>query len=284
MEDAKPFPKMGWITISISLLAFVACLVTVEETVHCQPKVGMVAKEQGRMKSLEESFGFFQYSDEMWLAKKHVFERQSARQHSPNTYPSGRTYFQYNWEPDFTCDHEERIGNIGDGGKWLCQAYLLARAEECNVMSIGSANDYSFEDAVHALNPRCSIHTFDHTVAPTGTPPYVHFHSIGLGTHNQGNIHTMKDVIGIIGMEGKPIDILKIDCEGCEFEVYPEFFQIFIRQILMEIHFTTHEQTNSLLQAMHDHGYAIFHKEPNTSGCSGDCIEYAFVKLNLSSV
>ena len=206
---------------------------------------------------------------------------------------NGRNYFQYNWEPEFTCDFEERIGPMGDGGKWLCNAYKIAHAENCNVLSIGSNNDFSFEDAMHKLNPRCKIHTFDHTVLTPKAPAYVNFHSVGLGSQSSGNIRTMKDIMDIAGFQGKDVDVLKIDCEGCEYDVYKQFFTGFIRQILIEIHYNgkpwkdlgenkIRESTDALMQSMHDHGFTIFHKEPNTYGCGGDCIEYAFLKTNFT--
>ena len=38
----------------------------------------------------------------------------------------------------------------------------------------------SFELAVHKLNPRCKIFTFDHTITPRNVPPYVTFLKFGL--------------------------------------------------------------------------------------------------------
>jgi hypothetical protein len=230
-----------------------------------------------------ETFSFFEYSPENWKLKKSIYKRQSLKQHGGYLSSNGRTYFQNNWEPALTCDFEERIGAVGDGGKWLCNAYKIAQAEQCNVLSIGSNNDYGFEEAMHKLNPSCQIHTFDHTVTPAGTPPFVKFHRFGLGSQSTGNIRTMKDVIDMAGFQGKVIDVLKIDCEGCEFSVYKEFFTGFIRQILIEIHYKNGQATDALLQDMHDHGYVIFHKEPNTLGCSGECIEYAFLKVNFTN-
>ena len=69
-----------------------------------------------------------------------------------------------------------------------------------------------------------------------------------------------------------------------QFDVYPEFTKGFIRQVLVEVHMrpqTTPVQVNAMFEHMRANGYVIFHKEPNTSGCAGDCIEYAFLKLNL---
>jgi hypothetical protein len=194
----------------------------------------------------------------------------------------GHSYFQHNWEPNFSCDYEERLGRIGDGGKWVCDPYKIAEAKECNVLSIGSASEFSFEKAMHKLNPRCRIHTFDHTIIPTGVPPYVRFHAVGIGAEDKGNIHTLTNILDIAGYKDKRIDILKIDCEACEFEIFPDFFKAFFHQILIEVHYIDGRKSDAMMQAMHDFGYVIFHKESNTFGCNGDCIEYAFLRTNFT--
>jgi len=240
-------------------------------------------------KSMAESFGFLKYPASKWELKKKIHAWQSKRQYGAQN-ALGRIFFQYNWEPSWSCGFEQRIGNIGDGGKWVCDAYLISEASECNILSVGSNNDWSFEMSMHELNPRCKIHTFDHTSGSAGKPEYVKFYAIGLGSVDKGNVRTMDGILKIAGLENKTVDIFKIDCEGCEFDVYSEFTKGFIRQVLVEIHMQTkitHReittvQANNMFEHMQQNGYVIFHKEPNTSGCSGDCIEYGFLKLNLS--
>lgn len=135
------------------------------------------------------------------------------------------------------------MGVSGDGGKWICDAYKLAGQQTCLVISIGSNNDFSFEESMLQLNPRCEVHTFDHTIGntPSNKPPQVHFHPVGLGSRNAGNIRTMSTILADLGISGlgasKMVDVLKIDCEGCEFQVYPELVGKPIRQILMEVHY-----------------------------------------------
>jgi len=234
-------------------------------------------------KSAAESFGFLEYTDAKWERKKKVHARQSTRQHGPQS-GTGRVFFQNNWEPSWSCGFEQRIGRIGDGGKWVCDAYLVSEASECNVLSVGSNHDWSFETSVHELNPRCKIHTFDHTSGPAGKPDYVHFYATGLGPAKIGSVQTMDGILEMAGLHNKTVDLMKIDCEGCELEVYPQFTAGFIRQVLVEIHMPARvrpAQVNNLFEHMQRHGYVIFHKEPNTLGCSGDCIEYGFLKLNL---
>jgi len=222
------------------------------------------------------------YSEPTWELKKKIHRLQSKRQKGSQHGP-GSAFFQNNWEPTWSCGYEQRIGNIGDGGKWLCDAYSIAEAEVCNIVSIGSNNEWSFEVSIHQLNPRCKIHTFDHTTKNNviNKPQYVNFYGKGLGATNNGDILTMDALLGLAGLSTSNVDVLKIDCEGCEYNVYKELTKGFIRQILMEIHMQTSDGANNIFQHMNKSGYVIFHKESNTVGCQGNCIEYAFLKLNL---
>lgn len=48
------------------------------------------------------------------------------------------------------------------------------------IYSVGSSNDWRFEEAILARCPHCEIHTFDHTIWPEKKPAKVNFHSWGL--------------------------------------------------------------------------------------------------------
>ena len=231
----------------------------------------------GRLAS-EASYGFLEYSDSQWGKMVAVHRAQSRRQYGRAT-TDGKTYFQYNWEPTLSCALEQRIGSMGDGGKWVCDAYKIAEAEECNVVSIGSNNDWSFEEAVHQLNPRCKIFTFDHTSAGVGRPPYVTFHKIGIGDRDSGPFLTVGSALRKVGLENKMIDLFKIDCEGCEKRIFPGLLKPFLRQILIEVH-SANWGVNGFFEAMTEAGYVIFHKEPNTWGSGGECAEYSFLKMD----
>jgi hypothetical protein len=196
---------------------------------------------------------------------------------------SGRMFFQSHWEPSWKCPFEERIGNIGDGGKWVCDPFTIKeKGSDCQIISIGSNNDFSFEESIHELNPFCKIYVFDHTVSKPTPPPYVQFFSFGLGPQNNFPIITLDTAIRIaqINTENK-IDIFKIDCEGCEYDVYSQFISknFILAQILIEIHWRDSRSANNLIRFLTDHNYAIFHKEPNIAGCGGDCVEFGFLKL-----
>ena len=99
---------------------------------------------------------------------------------------------------------------------------------------------------------------------------------------------TMAAIVRALGHEGRTIDILKIDCEGCEWETVKSWFKggIRIRQILVEVHVGTKDAmplpAMEFMSFMKQQGYVIFHKEPNIAWAGGDCIEYAFLLLDIS--
>jgi hypothetical protein len=231
-------------------------------------------------KSLVGSYGFLDISDTDWDLKRAIHMRQSAKQRGDH-FRSGTDYFTDNWEPTTTCNFAERIGNQGDGGKWVCNPQgLKAR---CNVISIGSDNDFSFEEALHTLNPACDIHTFDHTIEPNA-PAFVHFHPFGISDTQTGRLLTMEGIIQMAGFTHKEIDIVKIDCEGCEIDVFPDMMGHPIRQILMEIHgwgSVSQYDIDELFETMGRNKYVIFHKEPNLLA-KGECVEYGFVNMDFT--
>ena len=82
----------------------------------------------------------------------------------------------------------------------------------------------------------------------------------------------------LLGLTGRRIDILKIDCEGCELTTHKDLLSQDIGQILVEVH-ELHGTTEPFFQDMHDAGYVTFHKEPNLY-TNGQCIEIAYLKLS----
>jgi hypothetical protein len=219
---------------------------------------------------------------------------------------NANVFFQNHFEPDFACRHERRIGQLGDGGKWVCDPQRLHKDEsgkekQCLVYSVGSNGDVSFEKAVKAdIGSHCEIHVFDMgnyraKVEETGAI----YHQWGVSgrtfTDRRGRVYkSLQETVQELGHVGRTVDIFKIDCEGCEWDSYPSFFQsgVELRQVLIELHSEKAEkgskfskmplpQSVAFFEAMYHHGYVIFHKEVNIRYWHfGQCIEYAFLKLH----
>lgn len=227
------------------------------------------------------------------------------------------------YEPEANCFSEERFGSnsteryeaYGDGPKFVCGVDVIAKKKDCLVYSVGSNNDIRFEKAVHThtnytefdahdvvldTSPACEIHTFDPTLdTPFVGDEYATFHPWGLGTDggregaamngrkNHGERMSFQTIIEKLGHTNRTIDILKIDCQGCEYASMPPLFDLIasgdvqVDQILIELHITKSNFTSHLkefFEAADKAKMRIVSKERNQWGCDGyRCVEYALV-------
>jgi FkbM family methyltransferase len=174
--------------------------------------------------------------------------------------------------------------------RWVCDPYHLRFHKQCLVYSIGSNNQFDFENGLLAQYPHCEVHTFDHTSSPPGPRDNqaVNFHSLRLSTFDDMDSHniTLPTAIKLLSHTGRWINILKIDIEGDEYKVLRPLLKQGsllqnVVQILIELHTPplTAPQFHELMTGFHSLGFAIFSKEPNTEGCGGDCIEYSLLRL-----
>jgi len=208
-------------------------------------------------------------------------------------------FWQLHYQPSFSCLFQQRIGLQGEGGKWVCDPKNILKdnpkkdktnESSCLVYSIGSHGSFDFERGVHdQIWSGCEIHTIDRSPwrhYKKGPPPeYVHYHTYTIGPSPHTDVSTLVQRLGHVN---RTIDILKIDCEGCEWETYKSWFGegVYIRQIQVELHGIGKNKgidaVHDFFKTLFDMGYVVFNKEPNTSGCQGCCVEYAFVKMSPS--
>lgn len=134
----------------------------------------------------------------------------------------------------------------------------------------------------------CEVHVFDpknySSNVPRDTSSMVHFHAWGITNEvsESKNFKTMGETVQILGHGGMIVDIFKIDCEGCEWKTFKDWFSVDldIRQILVEVH-TAPAVANKFFETLQQEGYVTFHKEPNII-MEGKLVEYAFLKLESS--
>lgn len=137
------------------------------------------------------------------------------------------------------------------------------RSLPCLVYSFGIAKDWAFDRAL--AEDGCEVHSFDPTT-PTLPPdlvsidgkPGAKFHLWGIKTDFKPNIcngkyswkapkvapnatfMSLDEIVDRLGHRGRPIDILKLDCEGCEWSAFLSSPRILeqTKQLLVELHFS----------------------------------------------
>jgi FkbM family methyltransferase len=199
------------------------------------------------------------------------------------------------------CVTMERVGTIGDGGKWLCNGYRIA--PPCVVYGVGAAEEISFEEEM-ASKFGCEVHVFD--PSPTSKRAFgalekgkklgkgsLTFHAWGLGPVSDDPAQAMKLVLEGQLCEVKTlsdmakalghakIDVLKMDIEGGEYSVLKELLkdgalkQLQIKQVQIEFHGKDFDKLVNAIEALADAGFLMYRKELNPYDPEW-CAEYAF--------
>lgn len=223
------------------------------------------------------------------------------------TYANGedgaRQYYTRNWFPDFTCPHERLVGDV----RWVCNPNKIATVVKnrqdrkwnngCLVYSFGSATSsgaYPFEEGLRRTlgDLKCEIHVFDPNASLEGDAAAkgLVFHPWGLkGWYDDataldarypGDYKSLKEIVSALGHAGRVIDIMNLDCEGCEWRVYKDWFNspVTVTQILVQMHGYRPRLSNDFFNTLRSQGYATFHKEPSYY-TRGNEVNYSFLKL-----
>jgi hypothetical protein len=164
----------------------------------------------------------------------------------------------------------------------------LSPPRPCIVYSFGVRGESSFEAEMHDRTP-CDIFAFDMTVdgmagAAQGKPR-IQFMKKGLGARTGGDLMSLRDIMAHYGHT--LIDVLKVDIEGAEMDVFPAILADFpgdvpFEQLMLELH---HEEgaklkTFELFHKLEARGVVPFSSETNYNPCvqgrQATAIEYSF--------
>ncbi|KAK1961950.1 hypothetical protein LY78DRAFT_275829 [Colletotrichum sublineola] len=155
----------------------------------------------------------------------------------------------------FSCPHEmERVGRMGDGGKWVCgmSRYVNFPANrECIVYSFGVRDESSFENEMLSRT-KCRVWAYDFSVfdfgeqLESGNRERANFLQAGIaGKTNTTRTPPFYSIGDLMDMNRHEyIDILKMDIEFAEFEAMEALHKDFpittgelpIGQLMVKIH------------------------------------------------
>jgi hypothetical protein len=157
---------------------------------------------------------------------------------------SKETYLWDLFPPTFNCPFKHRLGRLSDGGKVVCNwEALRARCHHGVdpppvVYSVGVRDEVSFEQDL-VLKTGCPLHAFDHTITSVPGVPNVTFNKVGIAAHDVSEV--LKSLPTLMAERNHSgIDLLKIDCEGCEWDVFAGLAASgaldSVDQVLVELH------------------------------------------------
>eukprot|EP01066_Platyproteum_vivax_P018568 Platyproteum_vivax@DN7569_c0_g1_i10.p1 len=235
-----------------------------------------------------------------WALRKQHMLKQKYKFNQVSKIVGGRTqFFQEHWEPTLSCPYPARVGQIGDGGKWVCNPLEILKKKQQDatqfgtsgkvlVYSLGSNNDFSFEKEIHEMyEGNVEIHTFDQG-APSNEPHFLQYHTnkiVAVGAE-QGTDQSLKALREQIGHSDQNIDILKMDIEGGEYEVLKTLVDpqvgclLGANMLLMETHHGTAAQYHEIFKGLNEVCHMeLYMKEPNI-WTNGVMVEWCFVRVD----
>jgi len=105
------------------------------------PQIQFIFSHQPLRRPAAQSVRTFLYAEDVRYARS-VDKRRRAVEVLHPEFALPRNNERYTiwdfFQPSFDCPHTlERVGAVGDGGKWVCGMEVLARQDKCVVYSVG---------------------------------------------------------------------------------------------------------------------------------------------------
>eukprot|EP01061_Rhynchopus_euleeides_P013623 TRINITY_DN23704_c0_g1_i3.p1 TRINITY_DN23704_c0_g1~~TRINITY_DN23704_c0_g1_i3.p1 ORF type:complete len:273 (+),score=73.26 TRINITY_DN23704_c0_g1_i3:18-836(+) len=163
--------------------------------------------------------------------------------------------------------------------KRVCLSQLRPPGD-CTVMAIGSRKLRHMKfDFDMARKRGCRVASFDPFVTFTDKPvtelhQRLTFYKTGLSENRTSNMETLDGLADLAGFSTTPIDVLKIDCEGCEWGAFHQILesgsQVLSRvsQLCLELHFEdqapatfTPERFMSFMKLLGKHSFCPYYRE-----------------------
>ncbi len=256
--------------------------------------------------ALRESNGFFyDIPASSWKKKKSRVKKQPRHNDKELGLRSKYTnrnspakWYEHNWQVNFECNAKRRMGGASEGSKTICDPHRIPRTDDCLVYSFGRGSpnspvfDFAFEkELLQELGGvgSCEIHFFDHRLDDFGgdIPEGITVHHWGLegiidASKARRDYMTLKEIVHHLGHEGRSLEVMRVDCDGCEWHTFKEWLSsgVTTRQLVVSLHGTPRNE-DELFEILEKNNYVIFHREADTR-YGGMWQEYGFLQLDPS--
>ncbi|KAG1901981.1 methyltransferase domain-containing protein [Suillus fuscotomentosus] len=299
-------------TVALLILIFISLVMFASDSAPFS-SVRSMAFSKSRDAALAEVFALEEtHYEEIVQRRQQLIKKWGPTPDKVDPFPSHGEFYTL-WDfflPSFRCPHRvERIGIMGDGGKWVCGLERIAPKRECNIYSFGVNGESSFEADLMKAAPGCQIYGYDFSVRSFG--PEIeqdmdlksrsHFFSYALGPedkHSAADNPKMFTLRTLMDRNGHDfIDILKVDIEGNEFDSLSTFIDSFhgeplpFGQLQLEVHVYPGSAWNDFpkflgwWEKLEAAGLRPFFSEPNlvyvnlVRGVRPDLVEYSFINV-----
>lgn len=189
------------------------------------------------------------------------------------------------YRPLYPCFNEERFGLWNGQSRWVCRPNQISR--ETLIYTFGSDEWMWFEvelyrryqPAIHAYNPGIP----EDLALKFATREEFQFHNAAIDSSDHGAYQTFQTMLQENGHTY--VDIVKLDCGGCEARVLLSLLQQFhhelpIGQIVVDIYGIANvTRMDVLLRGLEKGGFRAFHMEQNWRFM--DNIQMSFIHKDL---
>ncbi|KAG9316855.1 hypothetical protein JVU11DRAFT_2927 [Chiua virens] len=299
-------------TIALLVLIFISVLLFANSEPH-DPLINSAGAYRGA--SLAESLKVEEfYYQKMLEGRRDLVRKWGPTPDKIDPFPSHGEFYTL-WDfflPSYKCPHRvERVGVMGDGGKWVCGLERIVPKKQCVMYSFGVNGESSFEADIMKAAPGCEVWGYDFSVNSFGPEIELesdlkrrsHFFPYALGPKDafsavdEPKMYTLRTLMERNGHDF--IDVLKIDIEGNEFESLEVFIDSFhgeplpFGQLQLEVHARTSDYQDfpnflKWWEKVEAAGLRPFFSEPNlvyvnlVRGVRPDLIEYSFINIRGS--
>jgi hypothetical protein len=193
-------------------------------------------------------------------------------------------FFEYSLDALLPCPLKLYGEVPGDTGKELCAVESMNQ-DGCIIYSLGSNNQFDFEESILKSLDKCEVFTFDCTSNPPANPiARLTFDKLCLGNMEHGPYHTYEYITS--KYNHSRIDLLKMDIEGYEVDVFnalitPPYSKLLPYQLSFETHFWTYSVNWALIHMavfiqLKKAGYRPVSRKLNPACIS--CTEHTFIR------